>query len=254
MKVVVLIAVRMKSTRLPKKALAMIEDQTLIEHLIDGMKTCKRVDEVILCTSVHPDDEILTKIAEKKGIKWFRGDKDDVMDRFIKAGERENADIVIRVTGDDVFTSPEYIDFAIDYHIKHNADYSITDELPFGAAGEVINMQALKKAHRLAEDPSYTEYMTWYLDNPEFFKVEKIRVDEGIKRPQYRLSCDTPSDLKIIREIFKRLYSKGKVIKLTDVVKLLDENPDLLKINAHIKSKDVRDKINVKLRKEETYY
>lgn len=252
MKIVILIAVRMKSTRLPKKALAIIEDQTLIEHLIDSMKSCKKVDDVVLCTSTHPDDEILTKIAEKKKIKWFRGSEDDVMDRFIKAGDRENADIAIRITGDDIFTSPEFIDYAIEKHMQHKNDYTITEELPLGAAGEVISMQALKKAHRLAEDPSFTEYMTWYLDNPDFFKVEKISVDEYVKRPHYRLTCDTPDDLKLIKEIFKRLYSKGNVIRLSDVVKLLDENPDLVKINVHVKSKDVRDEINVNLRKETT--
>jgi spore coat polysaccharide biosynthesis protein SpsF len=250
MKIVILIAVRMKSTRLPRKALAIIEDQLLIEHLIDRIKTCKKVDQIVLCTSVHPDDKILTKIAEKKGIKWFRGSEDDVMDRFIKAGKKENADILVRVTGDDVFISPKFIDYAIDNHIKCNADYSITEELPFGVAGEVIAMQALKKAHRHAEDPSSSEYMTWYLDNPEFFKVNKIHVNEKLKRPQYRLTCDTIDDLKLIREIFKRLYSKGSIIRLKDVINLLDKNPDLVKINAHVKEKNVKDKINVRLRKE----
>jgi spore coat polysaccharide biosynthesis protein SpsF len=214
------------------------------------MKTCKKVDEVVLCTSVHPDDKILTKIAKKKGIKWFRGSEDDVMDRFIKAGEKENADIVIRVTGDDVFTSPEFIDYAINDHIKQNADYSITEELPFGAAGEVIEMTALKKAHRLAEDPNYSEYMTWYLDNPEFFRVNKIHVEENLRRPHYRLTCDTSDDLKLIREIFKRLYSKGNIIRLKDVINLLDKSPELVKINSHVKEKNIRDKVNVKLKKE----
>ena len=250
MKILILIAVRMKSTRLPRKALAMIEDQTLIEHLIDRMKACKKVDDVILCTSTHPDDEELIQYAEKKGIKWIRGSEEDVMDRFIKAGEREGADIVIRVTGDNAFTSPEYIDYAIDYHIEHGADYSTTVELPKGTKGELINMETLKKAHKLAEDPNYSEYMTWYLDNPKFFKVEKISVDEGLKRPNYRLTCDNPEDLELIKEIFKRLYKRGEIIKLRDVIKLLDENPNLVKINSEVEEKDVRDQINVKLKKE----
>ena len=45
-KVAILIAVRMKSKRLPKKALARIGNQTLMEHLIDRMKLCKTVDLV----------------------------------------------------------------------------------------------------------------------------------------------------------------------------------------------------------------
>ena len=250
-KIVILIAVRMKSARLPKKALAIIEGQSLIEHLIDGMKTCKKVDEVVLCTSVHPDDKVLAEIAEKKGIKWFRGSEDDVMDRFIKAGEKENADIVIRVTGDNVFTSPELIDYAIVHHISHNADYTTTDDLPVGTIGEVIAMSALKKAYELAEDSSYSEYMTWYLDNPEVFKVSKIRFGKNSKRPHYRLTCDTVDDLKLIRIIFKRLHSKTGIIRLRNVIDLLDENPEIVKINAHVKDRNVRDRVNVKLKKED---
>ena len=51
-KVVILIAVRMKSKRLPGKALKIIEGQTITEHLIDRMKHCKNVDKIIKIQSV----------------------------------------------------------------------------------------------------------------------------------------------------------------------------------------------------------
>ena len=75
--VAILIAVRMKSTRLPKKALKMVEDQTVTEHLIDRMKSCRKADKVILCTSTHPDDKVLLEIAEKKGIPAIAGSEDE---------------------------------------------------------------------------------------------------------------------------------------------------------------------------------
>ena len=251
-KVAILIAVRMKSTRLPRKALTKIEDQTLIEHLIDRVKLVKNANKVILCTSTHPDDEILLKMAEKKGICAFAGEEDDVMNRFIKAIEKfmPDAGIAVRVTGDNPLTSPHFIDNAIIHHQKNDADYTSTQELPQGTKGEIISMQALRKAYKLAEDSNFSEYMTWYFtDNPDQFKIEKVHIEEDLKRPNYRLTVDNPEDLQLIKAIYKKLYVPGKTIFLKNVIKLLDNNPLLLEINAKVKSKNIKDTVNVRLKK-----
>ena len=251
MKVAILIAVRMKSTRLPKKAIVKIEDQTLIEHIIDRVKICKNADIVILCTSTNKEDEILIEIAKKKKILYFLGSENDVMQRFLDAANMVKANIIVRVTGDNPLTSPYFIDKAILHHIKTKADYTYSKELPQGTKGEVISISALKKAHDLAEDPNYSEYMTWYfIYNPHIFKIEEVPVEEWMKRPNYRLTVDYPEDLKLIREIYRRLYIPGKIIHLKEVIKLLDNNPELLKINTNIKNKKtvgVKD-INVELK------
>lgn len=247
-KVAILIAARMKSTRLPKKCMLPIEDQPLICHLIDRMKACKEADVVVLCTSTNSDDQILVEQAVKKNILYVTGSEDDVMNRFLKAVEMVNADIIVRVTGDNPLTCPEYIDNAIKHHITTGADYTSTTELPQGTKGEIISVSALRKAHSLAENPNNSEYMTWYFTkNLDFFKIEKGFVSENMKRPGYRLTVDVPEDLALIREIYQRLYKNGSIISLKEVIKLLDNNPDLLKINSEIKIKEVGD-INVKLK------
>jgi spore coat polysaccharide biosynthesis protein SpsF (cytidylyltransferase family) len=248
-KVAVLIAVRMKSTRLPKKALLIIEDQTLVEHIIDRMKHCKRVDFVMLCTSTHPDDQILLKIADMKGVLSFAGSEDDVMQRFLDAAKKVEANIIVRVTGDNPLTSPSFIDNAIDHHMKTNSDYTYTTELPQGTKGEVISISALERAHKLAENTNFSEYMTWYfIENPSFFKIEKVPVSEDMKRPHYRLTVDTPEDFELIKIIYRKMYKPGKIISLKEVIKFLDNNPALLKINSNIKIKNMEDKVNVKLK------
>jgi spore coat polysaccharide biosynthesis protein SpsF (cytidylyltransferase family) len=249
-RIAVFIAARMNSTRLPKKATAIIEDQTLIEHIIDRMKQCKEVDEVVLCTSIHPDNKILLEIARKKGIRSFAGNDQDVMLRFLDASKQFGIDVIVRVTGDNPFTCPTFIDNAINHHLKTKADYTYTTELPRGTKGEIINVSALKKAHDSAENPNFSEYMTWYFtDNPDVFKVENILVDKNIRRPNYRLTVDTPEDLKLIREIYKRLYRPGKIVPLKEAITFLDNNPEVLKINKDIKSKDVKHLVNVRLKK-----
>lgn len=234
LKSIITLAVRMKSSRLPRKALAVVEDQTVIEHLIDRMQLCKVPSDLILCTSTHPDDAVLIDIAKKKGIKYFAGSEDDVMDRFIKAALPEKADIIVRVTGDNIFTDPEFLDETIKFHIKNNLDYSLQEGLPIGCISEVITLHNLIKAHEATLDPENTEYMTYYLRNEDYFKGNSLKVSSEFNFPNYRLTIDNPEDLQLIQEIFKELYVPGKVIPLRDILNLLNKKPELLNINKNV--------------------
>ncbi len=241
MRVGILIAVRMKSQRLLKKAIEMVEEQTVIEHLIDRLKTAKKVDEVILCTSTHPDDEILTRIADRKGLKWFKGEEDDVLQRFIDCAEKEGLDLVIRVTGDNILTDPEIIDSLVESHLQAGADYTSMDNLPLGITAEVAWLRVLKKAHQLARDPENTEYMTNYLRDEKSFKINILQPEAALKRPAYRLTIDLPQDLELIRIIFQKLYINKKIFSFSEVIQLLDNDPHLSIINCGVNQRKLYD-------------
>lgn len=240
MRVVILLHARTTSTRLPKKVLTVIEGKLLIEHVIDRLKLAALPDFIVLCTTANDEDKVLVEIAKKNRIKWFAGNEDDVLDRLIKAAEKEKADIVVRASGEDPLTDPVYIDKAIEHHIKTNADYTKVEGLPKGVQTEIISLTALKKAHTLAANPNMSEYMTLYFTTPSFFHVEILKAGEDVRRPNYRLTVDYPEDLILMKEIFKRLYKPGKIFSLKEVIKLLDENPELAEINLNIKQKKVK--------------
>src|SRR3989344_7870705 len=104
MRIGILIACRLKSERLPEKALIPILGKPMISHLIERVKTAKMVNEVVLCTSTNPQDDPLVDIARGNNICVFRGSEEDVLGRFIAAAEEYNLDHVVRVTGDDPLT------------------------------------------------------------------------------------------------------------------------------------------------------
>jgi N,N'-diacetyllegionaminate synthase len=241
----VLVAVRMHSTRLRRKALVPLAGRPAIEHLIDRLKLAKTPASVVLCTSTHPDDDVLVEVAEKTGIKWFRGSEENVMKRFLDAASREEASVVVRVTGDDILVDPAFLDRAVDYHLAKNSEYTAYPGLPKGMETEIISVSALKRAHELAEDPSFTEYMTYYLRRPDVFRVSEMPVEGRYCRP-FRLTLDTVEDYRLLQAIFDRLYCPGKIVTTEEIVDLLDARPDLLSINAKVVPKVVV--INTNLR------
>jgi len=233
LKVGALVAVRSNSSRLPLKALIQLNGKTVISHLIDRIKSSSLIDTVILCTTTLAEDDILVSIAEQKNIDIFRGDDNDVMGRFINAAKKFNIDIVVRVTGDDIFSDPGYIDKAILHHLRTNAEYTKIVGLPEGVDREIITAQALEWLHDHAIDPQKTEYMTWFLDQPAFIYTSNISAKKEHRRPSYRLTLDTSKDLELLQWLYYQFdkQDKGKWT-LDDIISLLDANPDKAVMNT----------------------
>lgn len=227
------IAVRMHSSRLPKKALLKIDGLETVRHLIRRVKAIQHAAQVVLCTSAHPDDAILTQIAVEENIPFVAGSEKDVMSRFLEAAERFQADTVVRVTGDDILIDPEIVDAMIQFHHEQSADYTWAEGLPKGVEAEIMAVTALKRAYRLAEDTSWTEYMTWYIKNPQYFHIARFEPEEDLKRADIRLTMDHPEDFAVIETVLTHLRKSCPDFRTRDIIQFLDEHPKLIQLNQH---------------------
>ena len=68
----------------------------------------------------------------------FLGHPDDVIKRFLGAAKKFKLDVVIRVTGDCPFVSPQIINYLMDEHFKNGADYTAAKKFSVGTSGEFI--------------------------------------------------------------------------------------------------------------------
>ena len=243
-KTVILIQTRVKSTRLPKKCLLPVEDKLLVEHVIERLKRASIPDEILMCTSTHPDDQILVEIARKNNIGWSAGSEEDVLERFLQAAEESRADVVVRTTGENPLVDPYCLDRAVQEHLESGAEYTSMDGFPAGVKAEVIDVAALKKAHHLAGNPDKSEYMTLYFKD-DFFRVHSIKAEGYLQRPSYRLTVDTPEDMELIRTIYQALYQPGEIIPLENVIRFLDTHPETATINSQIIPKKIKREVTM---------
>ncbi len=227
-KIVTLIPVRLKSKRLPMKAKAEIEGETSIGLMLERLKQSK-LSEVILCTSDLDEDKELLEIASQKNVKSFSGSAIDVMDRFLKCVEIEDAEIIVRTTGDNPLMDASFIDRMIEFHLKEKADYTGVEDVPIGFNAEIFNVSCLKKAQTYVKEAKDTEYMTWFLKDPSMFKIALFEANEN-EKGQFRLTLDTPEDLKVIRETFKAL---GKNCTLSETITFLKQHSEITNLNQN---------------------
>jgi spore coat polysaccharide biosynthesis protein SpsF len=234
MKSAIFIAVRMKSTRLPRKALLEIKGKPVIEHLIDRLKLAKSPDLIVLCTSTHPDDTVLADVAHNTSIESFRGSEDDKLERFLSAAVKYNIDLIAAVDGDDILCDPVYIDKSIEKLVETYSDLVTCDKLPLGTACNGMRVKALKKVCEIKSELD-TEVWRGYFTDTGLFKVIFLEPDDAeLIRPDIRLTLDYPEDYELFGRIFEKLYVPGKVFSLKQVVTLLNNDPGLLDINKNV--------------------
>jgi spore coat polysaccharide biosynthesis protein SpsF len=236
MRTAIFITVRMKSSRLPQKALLFIEDKRLIDHLIDRLKLAKLADLIVICTSTNPQDDILEQAAKENGVECFRGSEKDVLLRFYEAAKKFNIDFISVTWGDEIFCEPVYIDRMIEIFEKTGADLIKCQELPEGTETIGVKISALKKVCDMKNEED-TEVWGGYFEKGGFDIRYMEVADKEVKNFKARLTIDYPEDFQLAKEIFKRLYKKGEVFLLKEIIGLLKAEPVLLEINKECQKK-----------------
>ncbi len=239
----IIIEARTNSKRFPNKTIKEICGKPTIQLLIERVKTLTEINHIVLATTKNSCDDQLIKIAENEKIKYFRGSEDDVLGRILSAASFFKIDQIISVPGDCPLIDPGCIknvvklfnDFSYDY-----ASSALSETYPMGMETQVFWTKTLMKVDKLTKRPEDREHATQFIyNNPNLFKILKVKAPKNHTRPNYCLVLDEPEDFQLIKKIYEEFYEKKKFFSLDDIIFYLDQNPELLKINSKISRSDV---------------
>lgn len=235
--IAVIIACRLKSTRLKRKALLKIGSIPSVEMCIKNILKFKDVSSVVLATSTTEEDSELKDYTYNKNVLFHQGDPDDVIQRYLDIIEKKNFDVIIRVTGDCPYLSSDIAEIVLNSHFEKGAEYSNGIGAAVGTNLEVINSLSLKKVKKYFPKADYSEYMTWYFqNNPEEFKLNYVDLPEKWKR-DYRLTLDYQADLDLFNKIEEYFTEEKIEYSIDKLYEYLDNHPDIAKINSSITQK-----------------
>jgi len=200
----ILLQARMASTRLPGKALELIEDRPILEHCL-GRLVAAGVGRVVLATTTLEEDTVLCDLATRLGVAVFRGSDTDVLGRMAGAAEAFDLDPIIRATGDNPAVDIDAAERSLGALNGLHADYVCEDGLPYGAAVEAVTREALMRAAREARDPDDREHVTtWVKKRSDLWNLAFPAPPMPLRRPGLRVTVDTPADLAYVRSLFAR--------------------------------------------------
>jgi len=246
MKVTAIIQARMGSSRLPGKVLMDIAGKPMLEHIVERLKKCQRLDEIIIATTNLPEDKILLKFANERGYKISTGSAYDVLSRYLKVAHEAETDYIVRICADCPLIDPEVVDKIIKKHLNsENVDYTsncIKRTFPLGLDAEIFSTEVLEKEERLAKEAYCREHVTIFIrEHPEIFSLQNFEARGILRMPSLRLTVDTPEDMRLIRVIYSELYDGINIVDIKKVIRLFKLRPELRDINIHIKQKSERE-------------
>ena len=233
-----IVQARTCSTRLPGKVLMPILGRPMILHQLERISRSKKLDSLVLATSTDATDDRLVEVVSSAGYQVFRGDLQDVLERFRACAADYQARTVVRLTGDCPLSDPALIDELIDSFEGGNWDYlsnclnEMKLSVPDGLDAEVFRAELLERAAREARLPSEREHVTpWFRSSSADLKWGHFCHEP--MRSYYRVTVDDPVDLEVVRAIFAALQPIDSQFGVDDVVGYLKKNPKLAALNLN---------------------
>lgn len=228
-----IVQARVSSTRLPGKVLKPILGRPMIEHQLERLQRVRSIDKLMVATSDQPEDRLLVSLCGTLGVACFCGNLEDVLDRFYRAAQSQEADTVVRLTGDCPLADPEVVEEVITHFVQGDYDYvsnSLTPTYPDGLDVEVMTFRALETAWREARLASQREHVTPFIwQSRHRFRVANCA--NGVDLSHHRWTVDEPEDFELVTAVFEGLYHEQPEFGTNEVLSFLREHEGLSRLN-----------------------
>ena len=277
--VIAIIQGRMSSSRLPGKILADIAGQPMLQRVFVRTSRSASVSQTVFATTTDVSDDPVAEYCDFSGIPFTRGSLYDVLDRYYQTAKSAKADVVVRITADCPVIDPELIDDVVKTVISEQSSVNgepfdfVCNRLPppyhrtypIGLDIETCTFRALEQAWKKAKEPQHREHvMPYFYEGVKFeSKVKSRRSDlrpvtfdmEQGTSPRgyniallqhttdfgdYRWTVDTLEDLEFMRQVYAHFNGRDD-FSWKEVLGLVHDNPELMKINAGVQHKTLKD-------------
>jgi len=237
-KVVLIIQARMSSTRLPGKSMMPLADKPLVYRMVERLKNCKKIDEIVIATSDQPEDQVLLELAKELKISYFQGNLLDVRDRYLKAAEKFQADFIIRIPADNPMPDSNEIDKLIEFHLEHNPEGFSSNLAQVNNSGyldgigaEIFSTKLLQESVDRSNSETVKEhvhrnffdYSTQTPVDSSWCPIASPKAPAELRRPDIILDVNTMDDYIRIKRIYDHLYPQNPNFSTADVINFIDK-------------------------------
>jgi len=227
-----IVQARSDSKRFKNKVLKSIGSKTAIEYQISRLLQSENISNIVVATTNKTSDDKLSDLLNTIKVQVFRGDEDNVLDRFVSAMQNyPSSNIVIRITGDCPLIDANLIDeMLVEFCEKEFEYYSTDGSFPDGMDVEIFSKDLLFAASNNAIDIFDLEHVTPWI------KRNASRVSYKVSEVDYkdiRVTLDEKSDLDVIREVIK-FFGPRDDYTWIEVAQFLNTNAEIKKMNSHI--------------------
>ncbi len=231
-RIVMIIQARMGATRLPGKSLLDLAGAPLVGRILERVKRCETVSEIVLATPGTTADDPLAALANVYDVGSFRGSEIDLVDRYYQCATERRADVVLRLPGDNPVPEPREIDRLVRFHLANEAVFSsnithfMGNGYPDGIGIEAFAYWALEEIWRTETDAQKREHVaTNFIDyasgtpaNPVRYPVQTPQCPSEYRRPDLVLDVNTEEEYLYMMKLYQDLYPNNPRFGIEDII------------------------------------
>lgn len=231
----------MGSSRLPGKVLRPLAGRPMLARIVDRVRACPAVGNVVVATSDRDGDEPIRRLCAAERIDCFAGSEPDVLDRFYRAAVTFHGDPLIRITADCPLVDPALLGKLVALFEAGDYDHAGVatgagalflgqGRYPDGLDAECFSLAALERAWREATSPQDREHVTPYIwRHADLFRCRQLT--SPVDYSQLRWTVDNEADFELIARVYDALDRPGRAFGMDEVLRYLAAHPELAATN-----------------------
>ncbi len=243
----------------------------MLGRVVGRLRRARTVHEVLVATTTETADDSVSEYCGSHHIQAMRGSEFDVLDRYYMAARGSRADVIVRITADCPVVDPVLVDDVLEALMTRRgwpdgaaAAIGVTKldfaanrlpppwrrTYPIGLDTEACTFQSLEVAWHDAREPHQREHVMPYLYEGARLTAIAPGISAGVTSRgfqvalldcetdlgDFRWTVDTTEDLEFVRRIYAHFGGRDD-FSWRDVLELVRDQPDLMKINAGIRHK-----------------
>ena len=215
----------------------------MLEHLVDRVRACDAIENIVVATTNSTEDDILEKWCSEVGLWCYRGSPNDVLGRLCGAAETFEADLIVEVLGDNPLVHADLVGACLKRYAKTACDYvaTVTNEypcapaklkrFPIGIRVQVFPRNILSRCEKLARNPRFREHATSFIaENPDKFNTEFVEANGAfsyLNRPDLTFAVNYRENLALIRRIFETCFPIDQNFSIEMAISAFDSDNTL---------------------------
>ncbi|MYL50488.1 acylneuraminate cytidylyltransferase [Halobacillus litoralis] len=228
MNVVAIIQAQLEETAYPGMILNKVNGKPLLAYLIERVRRSKRINQLVVSTSIKESDDAIVHCSKKLNVETFRGSKKDVLGRFYETGRKYKADVVVRLSARGPLIDPAIIDHAVEmffqqYPNRLYVSNTLQRTYPKGMDIEIFTYESLKDAYMNASSSHDFEQVTPFIvKRVGETAVAKFVHDQDLSHHDW--TVDTMEGFTFMKAIFERVHPSNPAFSMEDVLTFIEND------------------------------
>lgn len=201
-----------------------INGKEILTYILERLAVLEEEYPVVVCTSIENSDNPIVDYCKKNHINYYRGDLDNVAQRFLNCAQEYGFENAVRINGDNLFLDAKLIKRMI--QLKESSKVEFVSNVkertfPKGMSVEIVSTEFYQKEFQNFEVDDLEHVMTYFyrLKEEHTRFVYNPNKDMG----DLNFAIDTEVDFNNARRICESMDKDHTKYDYNDIIRLFDK-------------------------------